>query len=107
VDEALYNQEIATAFRRILDAADQFDPDLLEADSTGDMVTLTNARGEKCIINTQRAVKQIWVAGQGQGIHFDFDAAAGEWKDDKSRGIELFSFVSDCVKALTGEPLSY
>lgn len=106
-EEAAYNQLVATAFKRILAAADALDPDVLEAESTGDMVTLTAASREKCIINTQRAVRQLWVAGRGQGIHFDYDATQGLWKDDKGKGLELFRFVADTVLELTGEPLVY
>ncbi|RKH36330.1 iron donor protein CyaY [Corallococcus sicarius] len=107
MDEARYNPLVAAAFKRIMAAADAFDPDVLEADSTGDMVTLTSSSREKCIINTQRAVRQLWVAGQGQGIHFDYDEASRTWKDDKGRGLELFSFVAGVVKHLTGQDLAY
>ena len=107
MDEALYNGLVAVAFKRILAAADGFDPDVLEADSTGDMLTLTSASRDKCIVNTQRAVKQIWVAGSGQGIHFTYEPARAQWLDDKGKGLELYGFVSDVVKAMTGEPLTY
>jgi CyaY protein len=107
LDDATYEGLVATAFRRIMDAADELDPDVLDADSTGDMVTLTSAGGEKCVVNTQRAVQQIWVAGQGQGVHFDYDAHSSAWLDDKGRGIELLGFVSECVQALCGQPLAY
>lgn len=107
LDEASYNQKVAAVFRRLLDAVDRIDPDLLDADSTGDMVTLTSARGEKCVVNTQRAVRQIWVAGKGQGIHFSYDAALDAWRDDKGKGLELFAFVAEVVEAIAGEPLSY
>lgn len=101
LDESTYNQEVARVFRRILDAVDQLDPDELEADSTGDMVTLTAAGGEKCVVNTQRAVRQIWVAGKGQGIHFSHDAATGKWLDDKGKGLELLRFVEEVVEAIS------
>lgn len=107
MDEARYNQLTTAAFKRILAAADAIDPDLLEADSTGDMVTLTSRTREKCIVNTQRAVRQVWVAGRGEGIHFSYDAASGSWKDDKGRGLELFRFVADVVQALTGVDFVY
>ncbi len=107
MDEATYNQLVAGAFKRILAAADGIDPDVLEAESTGDMVTLTSASREKCIVNTQRAVRQIWVAGRGQGIHFSYDEATGTWKDDKGRGLELFSFVAEVVKDISGAQLHY
>lgn len=107
IDEARYNQLVAAVFKRLLAAADAIDPDLLEADSTGDMVTLTARSREKCIVNTQRAVRQIWVAGKSQGIHFSHDEATGTWKDDKGKGLELFSFVADVVKDISGADLSY
>jgi CyaY protein len=107
MDEARYNQLISAAFKRIIAAADELDPDVLEADSTGDMVTLTARSREKCIVNTQRAVRQVWVAGKSQGIHFSYDEASGTWKDDKGRGLELFAFVADVVRELTGEAFVY
>lgn len=107
MDEARYSQLIAAAFKRLLAAADSVDPDVLEAESTGDMLTLTARSREKCVINTQRAVRQIWVAGQGQGIHFSYDEATGTWRDDKGKGLELFSFVAGVVRELTGEELAY
>ena len=67
MDEARYNGLVAGLWKRILAAVDEVDPDVLDAVATGDMVTLTSASGEKVVINTQRAVRQIWVAG-GIGI---------------------------------------
>ena len=107
MDESRYNQLVAGIFKRILAAADAIDPDVLEADSTGDMVTLTARSREKCIVNTQRAVRQIWVAGKSQGIHFTHDEATGTWKDDKGRGLELFSFVADVVHDISGVDFVY
>jgi CyaY protein len=107
MDEAVYNQLIAAAFKRIVAAADALDPDVLEAESTGDMVTLTAASREKCIVNTQRAVRQIWVAGRGQGIHFSYEPATGSWMDDKGKGLELFRFVADVVREISGEEFAY
>ncbi|PTL75363.1 iron donor protein CyaY [Vitiosangium sp. GDMCC 1.1324] len=107
MDETTYNQLVSAAFKRIVAAADGLDPDVLEAESTGDMVTLTTASREKCIVNTQRAVRQIWVAGRGQGIHFSYDPASGAWKDDKGKGLELFRFVADVVRDISGEELAY
>ncbi|MFL5349504.1 MAG: iron donor protein CyaY [Hyalangium sp.] len=107
MDEARYNQLVSALFKRMLAAADALDPDVLEAESTGDMLTLTTPSREKCIVNTQRAVRQIWVAGKGQGIHFTYDDASGTWKDDKGKGLELFSFVADVVRELSGEDFTY
>ncbi len=107
MDESRYNQLVAQVFKRLLAAVDQVDPDALEADSTGDMVTLTGAKGEKCIVNTQRAVRQLWVAGKGQGIHFSYDEAHKRWSDDKGKGLELFAFVAEVVESIAGIELAY
>jgi CyaY protein len=107
MDEARYNQLVAAVFKRMLAAADALDPDVLEAESTGDMLTLTTPSREKCIVNTQRAVRQIWVAGKGQGIHFSYDDVSGTWRDDKGKGLELFSFVAQVVRELSGEDFPY
>jgi CyaY protein len=106
MDTATYNGRAAAAFKRLLAALDRVDPDELEADSTGDMVTISAPRtGEKCIVNTQRAVHQLWVAGKGQGVHFDYDEASGRWLDDKGRGLELFAHVADVLESLVGRRL--
>lgn len=101
MDETGFNAAAQKAFQRLMAAADALDPDVIDSDSTGDMVTLTAANGEKCIINTQRATRQLWVAGKGQGIHFSL-APDGRWMDDKGKGLELFAFVDDVVQAMRG-----
>lgn len=106
MDNLEFTKRCTEIFRRILDAADQLDPDVLEADAGNDMLTLTVPRtGEKIIVNTQRAVQQVWVAGRGRGIHFRFRAERGSWEDDKELGIELYRFVADCVEEASGSTL--
>jgi CyaY protein len=107
MDEAIYNQRVAALFRRMLAALDAVDPDVLEADSTGDMLTITAASGEKCIVNTQRAVRQVWVAGKGEGIHFDYREAQGRWVDDKDRGLELLSHVERVLEDISGQQVRF
>jgi len=106
MDEARYNGLIAGVWKRIMAAVDEIDPDILDAVATGDMITLTHRDGEKVVVNTQRAVRQIWVAGKARGIHFSF-GEDGRWMDDKGKGLELYAWVSECVAALTGDPLRF
>ena len=71
MDEASYSMSVKQVFTRLVKAIDAANPNLLDADSTGDMVTVTSMKTqEKVVVNTQRAVHQIWVAGKGQGLHF-------------------------------------
>ncbi len=106
MDESTYNALVAGVFKKILSAIDRADPDKLDADSTGDMVTITAvASGEKVVVNTQRAVRQIWVAGKGVGVHFSYEPSTQKWLDDKGKGLELLRWVDECVQAASGESL--
>jgi CyaY protein len=93
LEEAAYNGLVSGAFKKILAAADQLDPDLIDAESTGDMVTLTSRSGSKVVVNTQRAV------------HFSWDAGCQRWLDDKGKGLELLDWVKACVKTAAGVEL--
>ena len=105
MDDAEFTVAASQLFKRMVKAVDASDPDVLEADSTGDMVTITATKtGEKIVVNTQRAVRQIWVAGNGSGLHFSF-GATGQWLDDKGKGVELLAWVTECVEAATGQRL--
>lgn len=100
--DAAYSASVASFFKRLVTAVDAVDPDLLECDATGDMVTITAPRSNtKVIINTQRAVSQIWVAGRGEGVHFS-RGADGRWLDDKGKGLELGAWVAECVRDASG-----
>ena len=103
IDDAQFTIAAGHLFKRVVKAVDAADPDVLEADSTGDMVTVVASKtGEKVIINTQRAVRQIWVAGQGAGVHFSY-GSDGQWRDDKGKGIELLAWVTECIEVASGE----
>lgn len=107
MDDAKYTALTTQLFKRLLKACDGVDPDVLDADGGGDMVTITAvASGEKVIVNTQRAVKQIWVAGKGQGVHFSYDDASARWLDDRGQGVELLSWIDECVRAASGVSLA-
>lgn len=102
MDAAGYAASISSFFKRLVAAVDAADPDLVECDATGDMVTITAPKsGAKVIVNTQRAVSQIWVAGKGAGVHFSH-AADGRWLDDKGKGLELGAWVAECVREASG-----
>lgn len=106
IDEATYDATVAQVFKRLLKGLDVADPDLVDVESTGEMVTVTQLKtSEKVVINTQRAARQIWVAGKGAGIHFSCDAQL-RWLDDKGKGIELFDWVATCVEAFTAQRLT-
>ncbi len=107
MDESTYQKLADSAFRAIVDGFDSVDPDLVDCETAGDVVTLTLRGGKKCIVNTQRPARQIWLAASARAWHFSWDANAGRWLDDKGRGEELFSTLARIVKDEAGADVRF
>ena len=73
------------------------DPDEIEANLTqGSLVFVLNQKN-KVILSMQPPLKQIWlaVAHKGIALHFDWDPGSRTWMDDKTKAIELESYLSN------------
>lgn len=103
MDEREYLALADDTFRRIEDMLEDVDADDVDIDRAGDVVTLTFARGGKCIVNTQRPTRQIWLAAASRAWHFDWDGA--HWLDDKDKTTELFDAIARIVKEQAGVAL--
>jgi CyaY protein len=102
LEESKYQHMADAVFRRISDALDSTDPDDVDCELAGDVLTLTFKSGAKCVLNTQRPTRQIWLAAHARAWHFSWDEAKGEWLDDKGQGIELFEKVRDIIRTSAG-----
>jgi CyaY protein len=102
MQESTYLALAEDAFRAIGDALDAVDPDLVDCESTGDVVTLTFSGGRKCVVNTQRPTRQIWLAANARAWHFSWDEASRRWLDDKGSGDDLFAILSRVIHDGTG-----
>ena len=107
MDEATYEKLALEALRKITKAFDEIDPEVADCETAGDVVTLTLAGRSKCIINTQRPARQIWLAATARAWHFSWDEASGRWLDDKGQGQELFATLARIVKDTTGADVRF
>jgi CyaY protein len=98
MDEQRYLRLADETFKHIRDAFEEVDPDLAEVELAGDVLTITFADKLRCIANTQRPTRQIWLAHGVQAWHFAYDEAAARWLDDKHRGHELYSTIAAIVR---------
>jgi CyaY protein len=105
MDESRYLKLAGEAFEKIEDALEEIDPADVDLTSAGDVLTLTLKDGVRCIVNTQRPTRQIWLAARASAWHFSFDEATQRWMDDKGRGDELFATVKKIVHDATGVTL--
>ncbi len=90
MDEAAYQKLADAALRRIEDLFADVDAEDVDLDRAGDVITLTLRGGAKCVINTQRPTRQIWMAHAAQAWHFAWDPARSAWLDARGGGVELF-----------------
>jgi CyaY protein len=102
LDESSYHRLVDEAFKKIERALDALDPDDAEAYTAGDVLTITFRDRSKCVVNTQRPTRQIWLAAQSRAWHFSYDEASARWLDDKGRGDELFATLARVVQASAG-----
>jgi CyaY protein len=102
MDESTYQKLADATFRRIGDAFEDVDPDKVDCEIAGDVCTLTFPDGKRCIVNTQRPTRQIWLAANARAWHFSWDESKKAWLDDKGHGDELFAVIARVVKDAGG-----
>jgi CyaY protein len=98
MDESAYQHLADITFRRIEDAFKDVDPDQVDCERAGDVITLTFRGNKRCVINTQRPTRQIWLAANARAWHFNYDPTHARWVDDKRPDAELFGTLSEVVR---------
>ena len=102
MDEPRYLQLADGAFRAIEDALDDVDTSDVDVESAGGVLTLTLKDGVRCVINTQRPTRQIWLAARARAWHFAYDEASERWMDEKGTGAELFATLAEILAKGSG-----
>jgi CyaY protein len=96
---------IADAELRHLDKAlGELDPDDLDVEFSQGVLTCTFADGQKLIINSHHAAKQIWMAAFRTAWHFSPKEEGGrvEWRTDPG-GEELHAALTTLLKQKLGQ----
>ena len=102
MDESRYQQLADEALRKIESMLEDVDADDVDVERSGDVITLTFRDRKKCVVNTQRPTRQIWLAANARAWHFGYDEPTKRWLDDKGQGVELFARVAEIVKEQAG-----
>ena len=99
MDEHAYERLAADTFKQVLDLFQDVDPEDADVEPAGDVIRIDLRGGQRIVINTQRPVRQHWLAGGQSAWHFSHDGE--RWLDDKGRG-ELFDILRKLVHSATG-----
>jgi CyaY protein len=102
MDESRYQKLADVALARIEKALGDQDPDVIDCERAGDVLSITFTGGKKCIVNTQRPTRQLWVAANARAWHFSYDEGTSAWLDDKDAKIELFTQLGAIVRDAAG-----
>lgn len=87
----------------IQDAIDDSEADI-DYEEIGGVLTLEFDNGSKIIFSKQAPVKQLWMAAQSGGFHFDL--VDGQWVCDSGDREELFVMLSRLASEQGGEPVT-
>jgi CyaY protein len=97
VDDRSYERLAADTFQRVLDLFQDVDPEDADVETSGDVVRIDLRGGGRVVLNTQRPVHQLWLAGGQSAWHFSYDVQRERWLDDKGRG-ELFDVLRELTR---------
>jgi CyaY protein len=103
MDEPTFLRLAGDAIARVRRALDAQDPDVVECVPDADVVKVAFPQGAPFVLNTQRPVREIWLAADRQAWHFRFDGSS--WRDKRSSD-ELFGALHRLVKARAGVDLA-
>ncbi len=107
MDEQQFRQREERVYGRLMEVFDALDVEEADLENAGDVVTILFRGGSRCVINMQTPTRQIWLAAQNRGWHFDYDEQTQRWLDDRGSGQELFALVSSVTSSTIGIDLRF
>jgi CyaY protein len=99
--ESEFNDRADLLLRDVELAVDAADAGI-DCSRSGSVLTLELDNDTKVIVNTQAAMRQIWVAARSGGHHFSYDGE--NWRDTRD-GTELFASLSNLISTQGGRPV--
>lgn len=103
-EESAFDAKADQQLQQVERALLAFDPDDIEAELSGDVLTITVKGEDKIIVNRQRAARQIWMAALRKAWHFDENPQTGQWIVEKT-GEELIATLQKVFSQLLNRPI--
>ena len=101
-----YFARVSELFEIVEEKLDEFEEDV-DYDSTPDKLMVNLEKNdEKIVINTQRAIQEIWLAGNSRGWHFHYIAEKNIWFAEAEKE-EFFKCLADLLTANLGKDVAF
>ncbi|HVY27435.1 MAG TPA: iron donor protein CyaY [Polyangiaceae bacterium] len=105
LSEQDYEARALPELRALVDALDAFDLSGIECELSSDILTIELSGGDRYVVNSHRAARQIWMAAERSAWHFDWDTERSAWIAKKT-GDELWSTLSRVLSAKLQKPVA-
>lgn len=105
ISEEDYEARAIPELRALVDALDALELSGLECELSSDILTLELADGNRYVVNSHRAARQIWMAADRNAWHFDWDAERSAWVAKKT-GDELWGTLSRVLSSKLGQKVA-
>ena len=98
MDEALFARAADRAMAYVERVLADLDPDRLDLERPASgVLTLTFADKSKCVLNTQKPTRQLWLAYGATAWHFAQAEGSEAWRDVRQPDLELYDVLGQLV----------
>jgi CyaY protein len=105
ISEQDYEARALPELRALVDALDGLDLSGIECELSSDILTIEVSGGDRYVVNSHRAARQIWMAADRSAWHFDWDAERSAWVAKKT-GDELWGTLARVLSSKLGQPVT-
>ena len=106
MDPKEYLTRAEACLARVAKWLEEFDPDEVDYSSGDGALTVEFPDGGRFVLSRQSATSQVWLAAGAHGWHFNWDAAAERWVDDKD-GHDLHARLAESMSEKLGRPVEF
>ena len=106
MDNKEYLRKVSELFRNIEDNLDDFEDEIDYDPSPDKLIISFEKNNKKVVINTQRAIKEVWLAGNSKGWHFQFQKGEGVWFANAEQE-EFYECLSNLISENLGRKVSF
>lgn len=103
MDEHAFARAADRAMDRIEDVLGDLDASRLDVERpAAGVLTMTFSDGSKCVLNTQKPTRQLWLAYGATAWHFAQRPSDDSWRDVRQPELELHAVLAQLVLQASG-----